>query len=214
MNVKRITRLLKLLELLQSGSGQNADGLARACGVSRRTVFRDIEALNAAGVPVAFDEEHDRYSIPGTYFLPPINFTPAEALSLVAMASELGRNDRLPFYEPARVAARKLESSLPPALRDELQQMSRAIRIQPTHVSPLAAKEPIYQELVDARRKRRVVRIEYNSLTEWERIKTKLRPYQLLFCRHSWYVIGRSSLHGEVRTFNLSRIVSIETLPF
>lgn len=182
--------------------------------MSRRTVFRDIESLNAAGVPVAFDEEHDRYSIPGTYFLPPINFTPAEALSLVAMATELGRNDRLPFYEPARVAARKLESSLPPALRDELQQMARAIRIQPTPVSPLAAKEPIYQELVDARRKRRVVRIEYDSLTEWERIKTKLRPYQLLFCRHSWYVIGRSSLHGEVRTFNLSRIVSIETLPF
>ena len=45
MNVKRITRLLKLLQLLQSGSGQNADGLAKACGVSRRTAFRDIEAL-------------------------------------------------------------------------------------------------------------------------------------------------------------------------
>ena len=120
MNVKRITRLLKLLELLQSGSGQNADGLAKACGVSRRTAFRDIEALRAAGVPVAFDDEHDRYSIPGTYFLPPINFTPAEALSLVALANELGRSDRLPFYEPAQPAARKLEGSLPPALRDEL----------------------------------------------------------------------------------------------
>ena len=112
MNVKRITRLLKLLELLQSGSGQNADGLAKACGVSRRTVFRDIEALRAAGVPVAFDEDHDRYSIPGTYFLPPINFTPAEALSLVALANELGRSDRLPFYEPAHAAARKLEEQL------------------------------------------------------------------------------------------------------
>ena len=105
MNVKRITRLLKLLQTLQSGSGQNVDGLAKSCGVSRRTMFRDLVALRASGVP-----------------------------------------------------------------------------------------------------------IEYDSLTEWERITTKLRVYQLLFSKHSWYAIGRSSLHGEVRTFNVSRIVSLEML--
>lgn len=182
--------------------------------MSRRTAFRDLEALKAAGVPVAFDEAHDRYSIPGTYFLPPINFTPAEALSLVALAGELGRSDRLPFYEPAQSAARKLQTSLPPTLRDELREMSCAIRIQPMPVSPLDSKAAIYHELVEARKKRRVVRIDYDSLTEWERITTKLRPYHLLFCRHSWYVIGRSSLHSEVRTFNLSRIVFLEPLPF
>ena len=212
MNIKRITRLLNLLGFLRSGSGHNVEGLAKACGVCRRTVFRDIEALRAAGMPIAFDADHDRYSIPGVYFLPPINFTPAEALSLVALANEMGRSDRLPFYEPAHAAALKLEGSLPPALRDELRVMTRAIRIHPTPVSPLTAKEGIYQQLIDARAKRRVVRIEYDSLTEWERIKTKLRPYHLLFCRHSWYVIGRSSLHSEVRTFNLSRINTVELL--
>jgi proteasome accessory factor B len=92
--------------------------------------------------------------------------------------------------------------------------MSRAIRIQPMPVTPLESKAAIYHDLVEARNKRRVVRIEYDSLTEWERITTKLRPYHLLFCRHSWYVIGRSSLHGEVRTFNLSRIASLELLKF
>ena len=212
MNIKRITRLLKLLQLLQSGNGQNADGLAESCGVSRRTTFRDIEALRAAGVPVSFDEQRDRYSIPGTYFLPPINFTPAEAMSLVALANEMGRGDRLPFYEPARRAAHKLEDSLPVALRQELKKLTQGIRIQPMPVSPLAAKEAFYQQLIDARARRRVVRIEYDSLTEWERIRTKLRPYHLLFSRHSWYVIGRSSLHRAVRTFNLSRIASLETL--
>lgn len=180
--------------------------------MSRRTAFRDVEALRAAGVPIAFDADHDRYSIPGAYFLPPINFTPAEALSLVALANEMGRSDRLPFYEPAHAAALKLEGSLPPALRDELRVMTQAIRIHPTPVSPLATKEGIYQQLIDSRTKRHVVRIEYDSLTEWERIRTKLRPYHLLFCRHSWYVIGRSSLHAAVRTFNLSRIASLETL--
>jgi predicted DNA-binding transcriptional regulator YafY len=212
-NVKRITRLLRLLQTLQSGNGQNADGLAANCGVSRRTVFRDLEALKSAGVPLEYDAEHDRYSIPSAFFLPPVNFTAAEALALLALSSEMGRGDRLPFYEPAQAAALKLAGSLPGALREELRDMTRAIRIQPSPVSPLQGKRGIYQQLVDARAARRVCRIEYDSLTEWERITTKLRPYYLLFCRHSWYVIGRSSLHAEVRTFNLSRIASLEILP-
>ena len=212
MNVKRITRLLRLLQILQSGNGQNADGLAKACGVSRRTVFRDIESLRFAGVPIKFDEEHDRYSISGAYFLPPINFTAAEALSLVALANEMGRSDRLPFYEPAHSAALKLEGSLPAPLREQLRIMTQSIHIRPSPVSPLTAKANIYHQLVDARAVRRAVRIEYDSLTEWRCITTKLRTYHLLFCRHSWYVIGRSSLHREVRTFNLSRIAKLTPL--
>lgn len=201
---------MKLLQTLQSGQGQNAEGLAQACGVSRRTIFRDLETLKAAGVPLNFDPEQQRYTIPGSFFLPPTNFTAAEALSVIALAGELGSKAGLPFYEPARQAAMKLESSLPAALREQLQAMTRAIRIDLTQVNPLTDKEEVYQQLVDAIATGRVVRIKYQSLTEWESIETKLRPYKLHFSGRSWYVIGRSSLHREVRTFNLGRIVSLQ----
>ncbi len=212
MNVKRIIRLLKLLQTLQSGNKQNASGLARACGVSRRTIFRDLETLKTAGVPLEFDHDGQRYSIAGSFFLPPTNLTAAEALSLIALASEMGQGDRLPFYDAAHSAVMKLESSLPASLRDEMHALARAIRIRPSQVNRLDTKAGVYQQLVDAIAARRVVRIEYQSLTEWEHISTRLRPYQLLFSQHSWYVIGRSSTHGEVRTFNLSRISSLEVL--
>ena len=175
-------------------------------------MFRDVEALRAAGVPLAYDKELDRYSIPSAYFLPPLNFTPAEALSLMALASELGRSDRLPFYGPALSAAMKLEGSLPPPLRAQFRDLRRSIRIRPSTYSRIHDKEDVYRALIDARSHRRTVRIEYESQTECEQITTKLRPYHLLFCRHSWYVIGRSSFHGEVRTFNLSRIAALERL--
>jgi hypothetical protein len=164
-------------------------------------MFRDLDALRHAGVPLEFDADRDRYSIPNAYFLPPVNFTAAEALSLMALAIEMGRGDRFPFYEPAQSAMMKLEGSLPPGLREQLRDMSRAIQIRPTPISAIDDKRRYYQQLVDARAHHRVVRIEYDSLTEWERITTKLRVYQLLFCRHSWYAIGRSSLHSEVRTY-------------
>jgi predicted DNA-binding transcriptional regulator YafY len=175
-------------------------------------MFRDLVALRESDVPIEFDTEHDRYSIPGAYFLPPVNFTAAESLSLMALALEMGRG-RLPFHEAAHSAVMKLEGSLPPGLREQLRDISRAIEIRPSQVSDIGDKRGCCQQLVDARAKRRIVRIEYDSLTEWERITTKLRVYHLLFSKHSWYAIGRSSLHGEVRTFNVSRIVSLEVLP-
>lgn len=210
MNLKRITRLLKLLQALQAGNGEDAEGIARACGVSRRTVFRDLETLRAAGVPLGFDKDGARYFIAADFFLPPTNFTPAEALSIIALAGQLGADDRLPFFRPARSAALKLQSSLPAPLRNELQRIAKSIHLRINAIDRLPGQEAVYQQIVDAIAQRRVLRIAYGSLTEWEVIETKLRPYQLLFNRHSWYVIGRSSLHGEPRTFNLARIKSIE----
>ncbi len=180
--------------------------------MSRRTVFRDLETLRTAGVPLQLDRKAERYFIPDTYFLPPTNFTAEEALSILALAGEMGARKGLPFYEPARRAALKLESSLPGPLREELQALTRSIQIHVSQVNPLEGKEKIYQQLVDAMASRRVVRIRYDSLTEWEAIRTKLRPYQLLFSRRSWYVIGRSTLHADIRIFNLSRISSLERL--
>jgi len=212
MNVKRITRLLRLLQTLQSGGGQNASGLATMCGVSRRTLFRDLQSLRDAGVPLQFDKEQDRYSIPGSFFLPPTNFTAAEALSLIALAREMGRGDRLPFYEGAYAAALKLEGSLPSSLRQELRLVTKSIRIKPSQISQLKDKASIFHQLLDARAQERVVEIQYGSHTECETITTRLRPYHLLFSRHCWYVIGRSSLHAEVRTFHVGRIVAVKML--
>jgi predicted DNA-binding transcriptional regulator YafY len=210
MNLKRITRLLQLLQSLQTGDGQNATGMAEACGVTRRTVFRDLETLRAAGVPLGFDKVDDRYFIKGDFFLPPTNFTPAEALSIIALANQLGADDRLPFFRSARSAAAKLQASIPTPLRTELQRITPSIGVHINAVNRLEGQDSVYEQLVAAIANRRTVRILYGSLTEWQDIATKLRPYELIFNRRSWYVIGRSSLHGEPRTFNLSRIKDIE----
>ena len=190
--------------------GQDADGLAKKCGVSRRTVFRDLATLREAGVPLEFDSQTDRYLISSGFFLPPTNFTTSEALSIIALANQLGSQNQLPFYAPARQAALKLESSLPHALREELGAVTHSVKINIDPVNRLRGKKIVYEQLLQALNQRCVVKMSYESLTEWETIDTKLRPYQLLFSRRSWYVVGRSTLHKEVRTFNLARIKDIQ----
>jgi proteasome accessory factor B len=204
--------MLRIIGLLQLGSGQNVDSLSIECGVSRRTVFRDLQMLRSAGLPLRYDEELQRYAIAGTHILPPTNFTAEEALSVIVLCRELGDAGRIPFYGPARSACIKLESSLPARLRQQLGDVTGAIQIRMQPTGALSGKKPYYEQLVDAIAGRRCVRMRYGSLTEWDEIGTKLSPYRLLFSRHSWYVIGRSSLHRATRTFNVGRIVQLEVL--
>lgn len=212
MNLARIHRLLELIGLLQAGRGYNAEGLAQTCGVSRRSIFRDLDLLRQSGVPVAFDESQQCYRIPGACLLPPTNFTSEEALALLVLCHELGDGHGLPFLEPARSAAVKLESTLPARLRDQLRNVIAAVNIKPAPSNPLEGRKPVYEQLLEAIANRRNVRIRYGSLAECKEICTRLSPYRMFFSRRSWYVVGRSSLHRAKRTFNLARFKQIEPL--
>jgi proteasome accessory factor B len=212
MKLSRIVRLVELIGLLQVGRGHNVSSLALTCGVSRRTVFRDLEVLRYAGVPLKFDDEQQRFRLQDSFLLPPTNFTPQEALSLLVVCQELGQVAGLPFYSSARQAATKLENSLPQRLRDYVRQASHAIEIRLEPINRLDRHELVYEQLLLAAARRRPVRITYDSLTEWREIGTKLSPYKLLFSRRSWYVIGRSSIHRAIRTFNVGRILELEPI--
>ncbi len=204
--------MVQLLGLLQAGKGHNVTGLAQACGVSRRTIFRDLDVLRQAGVPLLFDDDRGIYRIPGTYFLPPTNFTAEEALAVMVLCYEFGSDHKLPFYEAAHSAALKLESSLPGRVREHLREATAAVQIKLQPGNRLEGQTPVYQRLLSCIAARRSVRISYDSFSDGKPIQLNLCPYRLLFSRHSWYAIGRSSLHREVRTFNVGRIQSLTVL--
>ncbi len=131
---------------------------------------------------------------------------------MIALAHEIGGSGQLPFFHAARDAALKLEASLPSRVRDQLRANTRAISIKASPVSRIEEAKRYYEQLVDAISSRHAVRLEYQSLSEDELISTKLRPFRMLFNRRSWYVIGRSSLHRQNRTFHVGRIRKLETL--
>lgn len=197
---------------LQAGRSQNTESLAQTCGVSRRTIFRDLDTLRQAGIPLLFDEQTQGYRIPGQPFVPPTSFTAEEALALIVLCHDLGDRHNLPFFGPARSAAMKLQSNLPSRLRDLLRNAVDAVQIQLPPANPLTEQKETYERLLDAVSARLAVRILYQSLAERERIQTRVHPYRLLFSRRSWYLIGRSSLHRAVRTFNVGRIIDLEVL--
>jgi len=212
MSVARTSRLLELLNLLQSGRSHNASSLAIECRVSRRTIFRDLDLLRKAGVSLAFDELEQRFTMTGERLLPPTNFSTDEALAILVLCHELGGRSGVPFYAPAQSAAMKLASNLPARLRDQLRDLTEAVEIQLPPRNPLEGREPVYERLIAAIGRLRSVRLYYDSLAEGGEVVTRLNPYRVFFSRRSWYVIGRSTVHRAVRTFNVSRIQKLEPL--
>jgi len=211
----RIHRLLTLVSLLQSGRSLNAPQLAQECGVSRRTIFRDLRTLQESGIPVQYSQSRQGYALHSSVYIPPTDFSLEEALSLAVLCQELSNSESgIPFLGPARSAAMKVLSGLPGRLRELVAEFTERmqLRVDPHH--PLAGSEAIYELISESLAKRKQVRLYYNSLMpeEQEEICTLVNPYRLLFGRRSWYLIGRSSLHRAVRTFHLGRIRKAEML--
>jgi len=107
--VRRAERIVKLVELLHDRPGADAESLARGCGVSERTLRRDLDALAAAGLPVFFDQG---YRLAAPALLPPVSLSTDEALAL-----QLAAQRTLPQADPAAAqplatATRKLQQAL------------------------------------------------------------------------------------------------------
>ncbi|QGJ69355.1 WYL domain-containing transcriptional regulator [Planctomycetales bacterium 10988] len=210
--MQRLTRLVKLISILQGGKRFNADHLAAACQVHRRTIFRDLDALKEAGVPLFYDETERAYQLQKQYYLPPTNFTAEEALALIVVCQEMGNQQGVPFYSAAARAAIKLENILPVRLREQVEDIRQAVHIKLPPQTPLEESEPVYQRILAAIASRQPLQVEYQSFHEQTVVYTRIDPYRVLFSRRSWYCIGRSSFHREVRTFNVHRIRKLELL--
>lgn len=208
----RAERLLQILLTLRSTEAYDVEKLAKFCGVSKRGILRDIRSLRARGFSITFDRKTRRYFLADASLPVAKELDFEEAAAIAILCREIGRRCQLPFYEMAYRGAEKIVASLDSEARRRLQEIASIVRIDLEAVNPLAHRKPIYDRLIQAILDRKQVRLHYRSFTEDRAIDTRLSPYRLLFQRRSWYVIGRSSLHREVRTFNVGRILKLREL--
>ena len=116
MSVKRIHRLLRLIMLLQSGRAGRTYDLTSELGISRRTLFRDLKALEMAGIPYYHDPEAG-YRIARSFFLPPISLTVLETLALMLLGEAASVQPGRPMAAPALSALSKLIATAPEPVR-------------------------------------------------------------------------------------------------
>ena len=208
----RLERLLKLADTLRDEVGLTARELGERIGVSSRTVLRDLAALAETGVAIVRDDD-------GQYRLAdapdgPWGLTEDEAIGLLMLARTLGGgNTGLVGFEHLRSVADKLAAAMPAAQRERAAKIIDLVEMRLWERATPDRAAAFYQLLLNAAVDRKRVRIRYRSLSEESFIETDLAPYRLLFAKRTWYCIGHSSVHRQVRTFHLGRIGTLEPLP-
>lgn len=120
--MKRVERLFALAELLRARrTGITAEALAERFGVTVRTIYRDLDALRVADLPI--DAERGPgggYALDRHYSLPPVNFTAREAALLVALGRHATEMRLLPFTDTLSRALEKVRGALSASSQREL----------------------------------------------------------------------------------------------
>ncbi|MEV0584669.1 YafY family protein [Nonomuraea sp. NPDC050310] len=207
----RASRLLSLLLLLQARGRMTAPELAAELEVSVRTVYRDVEALSAAGVPVYADRgPAGGYQLLDGFRTRLTGLTADEAsgLFLAALpgpAAELGL-DRL-----AANAELKLLSALPPEPRSQAARLRERFHLDVPSWYRSADDVPHLAEVSEAVWGNRPLRMTYRKWGPAE-VERVVQPYGLVLKGGSWYLVAAPA-GASPRTYRVARILTVETLP-
>jgi predicted DNA-binding transcriptional regulator YafY len=205
------TRLLSMLELLQTRGRIGGPELARRLEVGERTVRRYAATLQEIGVPVEGERgRYGAYSLKRGYKMPPMMFTDEEALGLalgLLAARTLGLVGVAPAVEGALA---KLERVMPEVLRGRVQNLQETVSIAIAWPTIPADSETLLT-LAAAVGERRRVRLRYRSgwAGESERV---VDLYGVMQREGYWYAAGHCHLRGSMRLFRLDRVLEAEKL--
>ncbi|MFF8378670.1 helix-turn-helix transcriptional regulator [Streptomyces sp. NPDC015661] len=199
------SRLLSILLLLQTGGRMTAGRLAEELGVSVRTVYRDVEALHAAGVPLYGDAGHR-----GGYRLLPGSRTrltdlfarEAEALVLAGMPGAAEGLGLGPHFADAQL---KLRAALPAALREHVDRLRGRFHIDAPGWYDEGDEAPFLPEVADAVRTGRVLEVRYRRWKEPTDVDRRLEPYGLVLKAGRWYLIAGPG----PRTYRVDQILAL-----
>ncbi|MEU7927141.1 WYL domain-containing protein [Micromonospora sp. NPDC049801] len=202
----RASRLISLLLLLQARGSMTAGELAHELEVSERTVYRDVLALSAAGVPVYADRGRaGGYRLLGGYRtrLTGLNRDEAEALFLAGLPGPAGD---MGLADAVAAAELKVLAALPPALRDAPVRTGQRFHLDVPGWFQETPPPPWLTELARAVWGDRVVRLRYRR--GGDEVTRHLQPYGLVLKNATWYLVGR--VGDDMRTYRVDRVTGVE----
>jgi predicted DNA-binding transcriptional regulator YafY len=203
--VNRTDRLYALVEVLRAAApaARTARQLADRFEVSVRTIERDIGALQQAGVPIwSTPGPGGGYTLDRSMTLPPVNFTPREAL---ALAVALSRAGPMPFAEAARAGLDKLLAAMSHDAAERTRDLAQRVRLFLPDDPASGGLSPVVERAV---LDREVLEIEYEDATGAVSSRA-IEPAGFVGNGDDWYLVAWCRLRDAGRSFRLDRIRSM-----
>lgn len=210
--MNKTERMLAIVLELQNHGERRAEDLAATFEVSKRTIYRDIDALCETGVPIV-SARGQGYALVEGYFLPPLNFTIDEALMLILGTDLSAQSFDAQYRAAAEAAMKKIEAVLPNRYSTQFAYLKTNIRLYATYT---LEDEKTHQWLHLLRRaiiEQRQVHCDYAKRSTDGNMpqvtSRRIDPYSLARLITDWFLLGYCHLRQDLRVFRLSRMEAL-----
>ncbi|MBS2013269.1 MAG: HTH domain-containing protein [Deltaproteobacteria bacterium] len=209
--MKRTERLFALAEHLRGRrTGVTAETLAERFGVTVRTIYRDLDALRAASLPLAAERGRGGgYALDKSYSLPPVNFTAREAALLVALGRHAVEMRLLPFEETLQRALDKVRAALSTSAQREL--MGRLKELMFVGIPALPIPKPIRSAVERAWFEQQPLRMTYRDGNGVPTTR-EVRVESVVMERTQTFINAFDIAKNDHRQFRLDRIEKAEVV--
>jgi len=209
--MSRTERLFALTEYLRGRrTGVTAEALAERFEVTVRTIYRDLDTLRAAALPVSAERGRGGgYALDRSYSLPPVNFTAREAALLVALGRYAIDMRLMPFSETLDSGLDKVRAALSTSAQREL--LQRLAELSFHGVPALPSKKAVRAALERAWFEQRPLRITYVD-GNFIQATREIKILGVLLERRETRIDAQVLESGERRHFRLDRITRAEVI--
>lgn len=204
---KRLSRLTAILTQLQTKRLLTSTELANKFSVSVRTIYRDIRALEQAGVPI-ITEEGKGYTLMEGYKIPPVMFTEAQANALITAEQLVLKNKDASFIKDYSEAIEKVKAVLLYSQKEKVHLLSERTRFNQNLNRETNSNN--LSELQFALTNFLLVNINYINAEE-KATSRIIEPFALL-STENWLLVAYCQLRKEFRFFRLDRIKKLQVL--
>lgn len=209
--MNRVDRLLALILFLQSRRVVTAGELAGHFELSVRTIYRDLNALGEAGVPLVA-EAGVGYSLMKGYHLPPVMFTSEEAGALATGGVLVEQMTDSSLTTQMHSALQKIRAVLPREQQEKITRIERTTLLLERRAVVRNANSTSLLQIQDALARCRVIHLSYRAGSTGEATARKIEPLGLTHYLQHWHLIAWCRLRGDFRDFRLDRIEDITVL--
>jgi predicted DNA-binding transcriptional regulator YafY len=214
--VMRQWNLLRAIEAARMGL--TVQQMADECQVTRRTIYRDLEALQEVGFPIASEarDGHTYYVLSGKPFrnLTTLGFSLSELCALYLSRRLIETLTGVPFGSDIQGAFGKFEAQMPPKMQEYLNRLPSIMSAVPAagKVATTSQRDRVVEKLVDASLERRQVEMRYFSMSHDRESEYLVYPLRMIHMQGAMYMRAYVPAYSQVRTFATHRIRKLSVL--
>lgn len=207
----RLGRILNVLRLIQSRGKWNAKSIASELEVTERTIYRDLQALEFAGVPWFYDAEEEAYRVRADYRFPVPNLTEGELIGQ-AVATAITKASGLDVAGTAAPTTRKIAATSDDDTKQLLADVEQVVCVLGLQLADHSKHQQTIQKVQRALIQKQRIGGTYTSPYEPKPVDLHLNPIRLCLIKNAWYLIATPVGDEKPKTYRVARFDRLELL--